>query len=183
PFRTRRRAPGPSRPPRRRPPEPMSAEPAPTSPRLLPALRQPRVLVALLLGFGSGLPFLLTGNTLGFWLRSEGWELSTIGFLSWAGLAYSLKVFWSPIVDRAKVPLLGRWLGQRRGWLLLSQVVVGAGLLGMAFVGPSGGWRAFAVFAVITAFASATQDIVADAWRIEAARTDEEQGLMTSAFQ
>jgi len=160
----------------------MSADPA-RPPRLLSALRQPRVLVALLLGFGSGLPFLLTGNTLGFWLRGEGWELSTIGFLSWTGLAYSLKVFWSPVVDRAQVPLLGRWLGQRRGWLLLSQIVVGAGLLGMALVGPTGGWKAFAVFAVVTAFASATQDIVADAWRIEAARTDEEQGLMTSAFQ
>lgn len=156
---------------------------SPPRQRLLPALREPRVLVALLLGFGSGLPFLLTGNTLGFWLREEGWELSSIGFLSWAGLAYSLKVFWSPLVDRAQVPILGRLFGQRRGWLVLSQLVVAAGLLGMAAVGPGGGWRAFAVFAVVTAFASATQDIVADAWRIEAARTDEEQGLMTSAFQ
>lgn len=146
------------------------------------ALGRPRVLQALLLGFASGLPFLLVGNTLGFWLRSAGWELSSIGFLSWVGLCYSLKFLWAPLVDRIGVPWFGR-LGHRRGWLLASQVLVGGGLIAMAAIGPSGGLTAFAAFSLLTAFASATQDIVADAWRIERADSPEEQGLLTAAFQ
>ena len=136
----------------------------------------------LALGFSSGLPFLLTGNTFGFWLRDEGTGLAAIGFLSWVGLAYTLKVLWSPIVDRTDVPLLGR-LGRRRGWMLLSQVIVGLGLLGMALGGPTGGLTGVAVMALITAFASATQDVVIDAWRIEIADGGEELGLLTSAAQ
>ena len=136
----------------------------------------------LALGFSSGLPFLLTGNTFGFWLRDEGTGLAAIGFLSWVGLAYTLKVLWSPIVDRADVPLLGR-LGRRRGWMLLSQLVVALGLLGMALVGPAGGLTGVAVMALVTAFASATQDVAIDAWRIEIADSGEELGLLTSAAQ
>src|SRR3954468_19167231 len=83
---------------------------------VLSALRRPKVGVMLALGFASGLPFLLTGNTLGYWLRDEGTSLKAIGFLSWVGLAYTMKVFWAPLVDRLDVPLLGR-LGRRRGWM------------------------------------------------------------------
>ena len=90
---------------------------------VLRELRQPKVAVMLALGFASGLPFLLTQNTLGYWLRDEGITRTAIGFASWAGLAYVLKPFWSPIVDRVDVPLLGRF-GRRRGWMLLSQLVV-----------------------------------------------------------
>ena len=80
--------------------------------RVFRNLRQPKVLVMLLLGFSSGIPLYLVGNTLGFWMRENGIELSTIGFLSWVGLAYSLKFLWAPLVDKLDAPLLGRWLGR-----------------------------------------------------------------------
>ena len=153
-----------------------------TAMEVVRSLRQPKVAVTLALGFSSGLPFLLTGNTFGYWLRDEGTSLKAIGFLSWVGLAYTFKVLWAPIVDRVDVPLLGR-LGRRRGWMVLSQIVVALGLIGMAVVGPSGGLTAAAILALITAFASATQDIVIDAWRIEAAEGSEELGMLASAVQ
>lgn len=146
------------------------------------SLRQPKVALMLALGFASGLPFLLTQNTLGYWLRDEGTSLKVIGFISWVGMAYVLKPFWAPIVDRVDVPFMGR-LGRRRGWMLLSQIVVGAGLIGMAAVGPGAGLTAIGAFAVMVAFASATQDIVVDAWRIEAADDTDEMGLLSSAAQ
>jgi MFS transporter, PAT family, beta-lactamase induction signal transducer AmpG len=149
---------------------------------VLRGLRQPKVAVMLALGFSSGLPFLLTANTFGFWLRDEGTSLMAIGFISWVGFAYAFKVYWSPLVDRVDVPLLGR-LGRRRGWMLLCQLLVMAGLLGMAAVGVSAGLGAIGAFALLTAFASATQDIAIDAWRIEAASDREEVGLLTSAAQ
>jgi len=145
-------------------------------------LRQPKVAVMLALGFSSGLPFLLTANTFGYWLRDAGTSLIAIGFISWVGFAYAFKVYWSPLVDRVDVPLLGR-LGRRRGWMLLCQLLVAVGLIGMALVGTDGGLAAIGAFALVTAFASATQDIAIDAWRIEAAGTPEEVGLMTSAAQ
>ena len=149
---------------------------------VLGALRRPKVGVMLALGFASGLPFLLTQNTLGYWLRDEGTSLKLIGFISWVGLAYVLKPVWAPVVDRLDLPWLGRF-GRRRGWMLLSQVAVALGLLGMAAVGPSGGLTALGAFALVVAFASATQDIVIDAWRIEAADDSEEMGLLSSAAQ
>ena len=145
-------------------------------------LRQPKVAVMLALGFSSGLPFLLTANTFGYWLRDEGTSLKAIGFISWVGFAYAFKVYWSPLVDRVDVPLLGR-LGRRRGWMLLCQILVAIGLLGMSFVGVKAGLGVIGAFALLTAFASATQDIAIDAWRIEAASDAEEVGLMTSAAQ
>jgi MFS transporter, PAT family, beta-lactamase induction signal transducer AmpG len=145
-------------------------------------LRQPKVAVMLALGFSSGLPFLLTANTFGYWLRDAGTSLIAIGFISWVGFAYAFKVYWSPLVDRVDVPLLGR-LGRRRGWMMLCQILVAIGLLGMAMVGTDGGLAAIGAFALLTAFASATQDIAIDAWRIEAAADADEVGLMTSAAQ
>jgi PAT family beta-lactamase induction signal transducer AmpG len=149
---------------------------------VLSGLRRPKVGVMLALGFASGLPFLLTGNTLGYWLRDEGASLKAIGFLSWVGLAYTFKVLWAPLVDRLDLPLLGR-LGRRRGWMLFAQALVGAGLAGMATVGAAGGLTAIGAFALVAAFASATQDVVIDAWRIEAAEDADEQGLLASAYQ
>lgn len=146
------------------------------------ALGRGRVLITLLLGFGSGLPFLLTGATLSIWLAEGDVALSTIGFISWVGLAYSFKFIWAPVVDRFDVPILGRF-GRRRGWMLLSQTMVGAALIAMAIVGPEGGLTALGVAALVTAFASATQDIVVDAWRIESAENDDDLGLLTSAYQ
>ena len=153
-----------------------------TAMEVMRALGQPKVAVMLALGFASGLPFLLTQNTLGYWLRDEGTSLKLIGFISWVGLAYVLKPFWAPIVDRVDVPLLGR-LGRRRGWMLLSQLAVAAGLIGMAAVGTDAGLTVIGAFAVVVAFASSTQDIVIDAWRIEAASDTDEIGLMSSAAQ
>ena len=149
---------------------------------VLRALRQPKVLAMLLLGFSSGLPLYLVGNTMGYWMRENGSELSAIGFLSWVGLAYTLKFLWAPIIDKTDVPLLGR-LGHRRGWMLLSQLVVALGLAGMAIVQPQGGLVMFGALALVAAFASATQDIVIDAWRIEIADDAEELGLLTSGTQ
>jgi PAT family beta-lactamase induction signal transducer AmpG len=153
-----------------------------TAMEVLRELRQPKVAVTLALGFSSGLPFLLTANTLGYWLREEGTSLQAIGFMSWVGLAYTFKWLWSPVVDRVDLPLFGR-LGRRRGWMAFAQLLVAAGLVGIAVVGPKGpgGLTAIGAFALLAAFASATQDIVIDAWRIEAASNSDEQGLLSSA--
>jgi PAT family beta-lactamase induction signal transducer AmpG len=149
---------------------------------VLSSLGQPKVAVMLALGFSSGLPFLLTGNTLGYWLRDEGTTLKAIGFLSWVGLAYSLKFLWAPVVDRVDAPLFGRF-GRRRSWMLLTQALVGVGLLGLSISGTAHGLTAVGALAVLVAFASSTQDIVVDAWRIEAASDSDELGLLSAAYQ
>jgi PAT family beta-lactamase induction signal transducer AmpG len=146
----------------------------------LRAYLQPKTLTMLALGFSSGLPFLLVGNTFGYWLRDEGTALTAIGFISWVGLAYSLKFLWAPIVDRVPVPLLGR-LGRRRGWMLLAQIFAALGLIAMALTDPTQSLALLGIFALVVAFASATQDIAIDAWRIETASDPDEQGLLTSA--
>src|SRR3954464_11505408 len=144
------------------------------------SLRQPKVAVMLMLGFSSGLPFFLSGNTLGYWLRDAGTTLAAIGFLSWVGLAYSLKFLWAPIIDRVDAPLFGR-LGRRRGWMIVSQILVAAGLALLSVVGLSAGLAAGGLFALAVAFSSSTQDIVVDAWRIESASDSDELGLLSSA--
>src|SRR2546425_3472235 len=149
---------------------------------VIAALRQPKVAVMLMLGFSSGLPFLLTGNTLGYWLRDAGTTLGAIGFLSWVGLAYSLKVLWAPLVDRLDAPGFGR-LGRRRGWMIVSQLLVAVGLIGVSAIGVEAGLAALGILALIVAFASSTQDIVVDAWRIEAAADSDELGLLSAAYQ
>ena len=97
----------------------------------------PRVLGMLSLGFSAGLPLLLVMGTLSFWLREAGIDRSTIGHLSWIGLAYGIKWMWSPLVDRLRLPLLTGLLGRRRAWLLLSQIVIAAALMGMATTDPA----------------------------------------------
>ena len=141
----------------------------------------PKILVMLALGFSSGLPFNLIGNTLGYWLADEHTRLSAIGFISWVGIAYSLKFLWAPILDRTRLPLLGV-LGRRRGWILLTQIIIGGGLLAMAMLGTRYGLAALGAAALVVAFAAATQDIAIDAWRIESARDGDELGLLTSAY-
>lgn len=136
----------------------------------------------LLLGFSSGLPFYLVGNTFGYWLRDEHTSLTAIGFLSWVGIAYSLKFLWAPLIDRADLPLFKR-LGHRRGWMMFSQLIVGLALAAMGGTGTKAGLGRLGAFALVVAFAAATQDIVIDAWRIESADDDEEQGLLASAYQ
>jgi len=149
---------------------------------VIASLRQPKVAIMLMLGFSSGLPFFLSSNTLGYWLRDAGTALSAIGFLSWVGLAYSLKFLWAPIIDREDAPLVGR-LGRRRGWLLASQIMVAIGLIGIAMTGIRAGLVPLGILALVVAFSSSTQDIVVDAWRIEAAADADELGLLSSAHQ
>ena len=149
---------------------------------ILRTLSEPRLMAMLLLGFSSGLPFFLTANTFGYWLRDSGTSLTAIGFIAWVGFAYSFKFLWAPFVDRLDVPLFGR-LGRRRGWMLLAQLVVGAGLAAMAILTPKPGLLPIGIAALVVAFASATQDIVIDAWRIESAETSEDIGLLTSNYQ
>jgi PAT family beta-lactamase induction signal transducer AmpG len=143
---------------------------------------RPKTIATLLLGFSSGLPFLLVGNTFGYWLRDEGTSLTAIGFLSWVGIAYSLKFLWAPVMDRVDLPLFSK-LGHRRGWMIFSQLLVGLALIAMAWIGTTAGLGWLGAFALIVAFASSTQDIVIDAWRIESAESGEEQGLLSSAYQ
>jgi PAT family beta-lactamase induction signal transducer AmpG len=143
---------------------------------------RPKTLTMLLLGFSSGLPFYLVGNTFGYWLRDEHTSLTWIGFSSWVGLAYSLKFLWAPLIDRVDFPLF-KQLGHRRGWMMLSQIAVGLALVAMGGTGTKAGLGRLVVFALVVALASATQDIVVDAWRIESASDGEEQGLLASAYQ
>ncbi len=143
---------------------------------------RPKVLVLLLLGFAAGLPLLLVFSTLSAWLTDAGVSRSDIGFFAWVGITYSIKVVWSPIVDRAPFPFLTRRLGRRRGWMLAAQLGIAGGLVGMALVGPQGQLTVFALLAVLVAFSSATQDIALDAFRIEAAPA-EEQGALAAAYQ
>lgn len=150
---------------------------------VLKALGRPKVLTLLMLGFASGLPFMLVGNTLGFWLREEGLELSTIGFLSWVGMAYTAKWLWSPLIDQFDAPVLGKLLGRRRGWVALTQVVLMLSLFGTGFLSPSQQLFGFCLLIVVAAFASATQDIGIDALRIESAADSDELGLLTAASQ
>src|ERR1700757_3935591 len=143
---------------------------------------RPKTLAMLLLGFSSGLPFLLVGNTFGYWLRDEHTSLTAIGFLSWVGIAYSLKFLWAPLIDRIDLPMFKR-LGHRRGWMMFSQILVGLALFAMGGTGTKAGLGRLGALALVVAFASSTQDIVVDAWRIESADDGEEQGLLASAYQ
>jgi PAT family beta-lactamase induction signal transducer AmpG len=154
---------------------------SPQNRRIADYLR-PKTLTMLLLGFSSGLPFYLVGNTFGYWLRDEHTSLTAIGFLSWVGIAYSLKFLWAPLMDRVDLPLFKR-LGHRRGWMMFSQIAVGLALVAMGGAGTKAGLGRLGAFALVVAFAAATQDIVVDAWRIESADDGEEQGLLASAYQ
>ena len=136
----------------------------------------------LCLGFSAGLPLLLVLGTLSFRLREAGIDRSTIGFLSWVGLAYGFKWVWSPLVDRMPLPLLTRWLGRRRSWLLLAQATVVAGLVGMALLDPQVALEPVVWCALVVAFGSATQDIALDAFRIESADA-QHQAALAATYQ
>lgn len=147
----------------------------------LAVYRHPRVIGIFFLGFAAGLPLLLVFSTLSAWLSDMNVSRSTIGFFGWVGITYSVKVFWAPIVDRVPIPVLTAWLGQRRSWMLLAQGVLIIGLLLMSSINPMTQLLALAVVAVAVAFASATQDIALDAYRIEAA-VPEYQGAMAASY-
>ena len=142
----------------------------------------PRVIGMLALGFSAGLPLLLILGTLSFWLREAGIDRATIGHLSWIGLAYGFKWMWSPLVDRLPLPLITRLLGRRRAWLLLSQITITIALVGLANTDPLVNLSHMVFFALAVAFASATQDIALDAYRIEAVEL-KLQGAMAATYQ
>ncbi len=150
-------------------------------PDLLRVYAKPRVVAMLFLGFSAGLPFLLVFSTLSAWLTEEGLSRTAIGFFSWVGITYSIKVVWAPFVDHLRLPLLTRCLGRRRGWMLLAQVGIAAGLVAMALTQPQTQLVQFALLAVFIAFCSATQDIVVDAYRIEAVQK-EYQAAMAAMY-
>ena len=134
------------------------------------------------LGFSAGLPLLLVFGTLSFWLREAGIDRTTIGYLSWVGLAYGFKWVWAPLVDRLPIPFLTRLLGRRRSWLLLSQITIMVALTSMAMTDPRVSLMPVVWCALAVAFASATQDIALDAFRIESANTDR-QAALAAAYQ
>jgi PAT family beta-lactamase induction signal transducer AmpG len=146
------------------------------------ALKQRKTAVMLAFGFGAGLPYTLLIGTLNAWLGEWKVDLATIGVLSWIGLAYAFKFLWSPLVDRIKLPGLEK-MGRRRSWLLLCQVLLTATFLGMSFSDPRLALGSFALIAVIGAFASATQDVVIDAWRIDVADEKAPVEILSSIYQ
>lgn len=132
----------------------------------LAAYASPSTLVLLLLGFAAGLPYMLVFSTLSVWLREAGVARETIGYASLIGLAYAFKWVWSPLLDQWRLPLLGK-LGRRRSWLVLAQILLVLGLIGMGFCDPQKHLSWLIAIAVLVAFASATQDIAVDAYRLE----------------
>ncbi len=146
------------------------------------ALRSRKAGCMLGLGFSSGLPFALLIGTLNVWLVEAGIKLATIGVLSWIGLSYSFKFLWAPLVDRMPLPVLEA-LGRRKSWIVLCQAVLVAGFAGLAAIDPHASIGLFASVAFAAAFASATQDIAIDAWRIDVADEDTSVDLLSAIAQ
>ena len=166
-------------------PAPDLAAPGPRRRRtlgeVLAALRRPKVAVMLALGFSSGLPFMLIGNTFNYWLGDAHVDLAVVGFASWVGLSLSFKFVFGAVADNLPAPLLHR-LGRRRGWMLLAQAAVFAGLAGMALNDPAHRLAACVACAVLAASGEALQDCAVDAWRIESAQDGAELDILTSAY-
>jgi PAT family beta-lactamase induction signal transducer AmpG len=146
------------------------------------ALSTRKAATMLAFGFSSGLPFALLIGTLNAWLGDAGVNLATIGVLSWIGLGYAFKFLWSPLVDRVKLPVLGE-LGRRKSWIVLCQAGLITSFVGLGGSDPATGIGTFAIFAVIGAFASATQDIAVDAWRIDVADQKTPVELLSAVYQ
>ncbi len=169
--------------------QPPSPSPPPTADSSAPPWRtaflvylDPAALRMLVLGFSAGLPLLLVLGTLSFWLREAGIDRTTIGYLSWVGLAYALKWMWAPLVDRLPIPVLTALLGRRRSWLLVSQWAIVLGLVAMSFNDPQVALPPVVWGALAVAFGSATQDIALDAFRIESADACRQPAL-AAAYQ
>src|SRR5687767_4659236 len=159
---------------------PESASAKPRFGEALGVYLRPRVLVVLFLGFASGLPLALSGSTLLVWMREAGVDLGTIGLFALVGTPYTLKFLWAPVVDALDVPVLSRLLGRRRGWLVFSQLLL---LVAIVFLGtrdPAVSPWLVALGAVMVAAASATQDIVIDAFRVESLDEREQAAGMAS---
>jgi len=146
------------------------------------ALKTRKSSIMLAFGFSSGLPYALLIGTLNAWLGESNINLATIGVLSWIGLSYSFKFLWSPVVDRVPLPLLER-IGRRKSWIVLCQSIMILGFAGLAATNPATNIGTFAIFAVIAALASATQDVAVDAWRIDVADAQTPVELLSSVYQ
>ena len=142
---------------------------------------QPRVIGISFLGFSAGLPYLLVFSTLSAFLRDVDVSRTTIGYFGLVGTTYSIKFFWAPLIDRLPIPFLTRVMGKRRSWMLIAQCGLIVGLALMAVTDPTSSLAFFALLAVFVAFASATQDVAIDAWRIEAV-PKEWQGIMAAGY-
>src|SRR4051812_20697958 len=161
----------------------MTTTPASARPTFVDALAvylRPRVLIVMLLGFSAGLPLALSGSTLLFWAAEVGVDLKIIGLFALVGTPYTLKFLWAPIVDALDVPILARWFGRRRAWLLLTQILLMAAILFLGMNDPATGPGIVAFGALLVATASATQDIVIDAFRIESLNENEQAAGMAS---
>jgi PAT family beta-lactamase induction signal transducer AmpG len=143
--------------------------------------REKPVWILLFLGFSAGVPYYLIFGTLSLWLSEAGVERSAVTFFSWAVLGYSFKFVWAPLVDRLPVPLLTKWLGRRRSWLLLAQAAIIFSILLMSSFDPAYSLTWMAIAAVLLGFAAATQDIVVDAYRIEIAG-ERLQAMLSSTY-
>ena len=159
------------------------AEAPPKGLKLLKAaLANRKTAIMLVFGFAAGLPYTLLIGTLNAWLGEWEIDLATIGVLSWIGLAYAFKFLWSPLVDRVRLPVLEK-LGRRRSWLLICQVLLTLTFFGLSLSDPRLALGTFALIAVIGAFASATQDVVIDAWRIDVADARAPVEILSSIYQ
>lgn len=147
------------------------------------AYLKPRPLMLGVLGFVTGIPFLLISDTLNAWLRVDGLSLQVIGFFVLVSFSYSLKFMWAPLVDRLDIPGLTAKLGHRRSWMLLLEVLIAVSLMGIACTDPRTQLTQMAALATLTGFFGATHDIVLDAWRIEVAETQADLGVLTAAYQ
>ncbi|MEL6752507.1 MAG: hypothetical protein AAFO57_00660 [Pseudomonadota bacterium] len=164
--------------------EAASADPGSRSLReTLAEFAQPKTAMMLVLGFAAGLPFLLYFAVLSYWLEADGIDVAIIGFFSWFGLSYSFKFFWAPMVDKVDPPGLAKIFGRRRAWIFTAQIGLVLSMMGIGFSDPTQNLALTALFSFLLVFSSATQDIGIDAWRIEAANTDEEQASLAAAYQ
>jgi PAT family beta-lactamase induction signal transducer AmpG len=143
------------------------------------ALKKPTSWLLLALGFSCALPYLLVGGTLAFWLRADHISLTLISFTGWVSLLYGFKFLWAPFMDKARLPLLYTWLGQRRSYMLLSQIGIAAGLVAMGVIGPHN-LSLFLTAAAFVAFSAASQEIAVDAWRVEQTTNAADQALNPS---
>src|SRR5437016_3907460 len=142
---------------------------------------KPRVLIVLFLGFSAGLPLALSSSTLLVWMREVGVDLGVIGLFALVGTPYTIKFLWAPVVDALDVPLLSPLFGRRRGWLVFSQFLLIAAIVVLAFCDPAmTAWYVVFGAALLVATASATQDIVIDAFRIESLPESEQAAGMAS---
>ena len=159
---------------------PGTAQPRPSFLDALAVYLKPRVLIVLFLGFSSGLPLALSGATLLVWMREVGVDLGTIGLFALVGTPYTVKFLWAPLTDALDVPLLSRWLGRRRGWLVFTQMLLMAAIVFLGSTDPARAPGLVALGALLVATASATQDIVVDAFRVESLPENEQAAGMAS---